>query len=104
MFKRRQGLVLDRAGILRQGPAHGGETYGGGRYLFDTVKGSDFERLDAVSGDEPFGYAGGRIVLDFNYAFNPSCAYDARWVCPLAPNENWLPLAVRAGERVYHED
>lgn len=68
----------------------GSETYGGGRYLFDTVKGSDFQQVGA-----------GRIVLDFNYAYNPSCAYDSRWVCPLAPRENNLPVALRAGERNY---
>jgi uncharacterized protein (DUF1684 family) len=77
----------------------GSETYGAGRYLFDTVKGSDFLRLD--SGATP-GYAGGRVLLDFNYSYNPSCAYDARWVCPLAPRENTLPVAIRAGEQIYH--
>jgi uncharacterized protein (DUF1684 family) len=77
------------------------ESYGAGRYLFDTVKGSDFERLDDDA--EHLGYAGGRVILDFNYAYNPSCAYDARWVCPLAPRENILPMAIRAGERKYHE-
>ena len=51
----------------------GGTTYGAGRYLLDTVKGADL------------GMDGARIVLDFNYAYNPSCAYDPRWVCPLAP-------------------
>nr|MBF6592420.1 DUF1684 domain-containing protein [Ktedonobacterales bacterium] len=51
--------------------------------------------------DEAMGYGGGRIVLDFNYAYNPSCAYDGRWICPLAPNENQLPVAIRAGERAY---
>ena len=40
------------------------------------------------------------IVLDFNYAYNPSCAYDERWSCPLSPPENRLPFAVSAGERV----
>jgi uncharacterized protein (DUF1684 family) len=79
------------------------ESYGGGRYLFDTVKGSDFLRLDAPAGANTMGYAGGRILLDFNYAYNPSCAYDARWTCPLAPNENRLPVAIRAGERKYHD-
>ncbi|HEY7833969.1 MAG TPA: DUF1684 domain-containing protein [Ktedonobacterales bacterium] len=84
----------------------GAETYGGGRYLFDTVKGSDFIRLEgpppATGADTAaMGYAGGRVLLDFNYAYNPSCAYDARWVCPLAPNENRLPLPVRAGELAY---
>src|SRR5581483_12274383 len=49
----------------------GGATYGGGRYLLDTVKGADL------------GTNGGRLVLDFNFAYNPSCAYDSRWACPL---------------------
>jgi uncharacterized protein len=85
----------------------GRESYGGGRYLFDTVKGSDFVSLDAgvgVAADRArdMGYRGGRILLDFNYAYNPSCAYDARWVCPLAPNENRLPVEIRAGELAFH--
>jgi hypothetical protein len=65
----------------------GTETYGGGRYLLDTVKGADLGNED------------GRLVLDFNFAYNPSCAYDPRWVCPLTPPENRLPVAVLAGER-----
>jgi uncharacterized protein (DUF1684 family) len=65
----------------------GGETYGAGRYLLDTVKGADLGELD------------GKLVLDFNFAYNPSCAYDSRWACPLAPPENRVPVAVRAGER-----
>ena len=65
----------------------GSETYGGGRYLLDTVKGSDL------------GGEGGKLVLDFNFAYNPSCAYDPRWVCPLAPPENRLAAAIRGGER-----
>lgn len=77
------------------------ESYGGGRYVLDTVKGSDFIRLDSDP-DTVMGFAGGRILLDFNYAYNPSCAYDARWVCPLAPAENRLPMPIRAGERKYH--
>jgi len=78
------------------------ESYGGGRYLFDTAKGSTFEWI-APQALEPerVGYAGGRIVLDFNYAYNPSCAYDARWLCPLARRESTLPFPVRAGERKY---
>ena len=76
------------------------ESYGAGRYLFDTVKGSSFEPDVSGSGDAS-GYAGGRIVLDFNYAYNPSCAYDVRWACPLAPRENWLSAAIRAGERKF---
>jgi uncharacterized protein (DUF1684 family) len=66
-------------------------TYGGGRYLVDTVKGSDFLVLP---GEGP----GLRVLLDFNYAYNPSCAYNPRWVCPLAPPENRLPFEIRAGE------
>jgi uncharacterized protein (DUF1684 family) len=83
------------------------ESYGGGRYLFDTVKGSDFLRLDENGerhGDlagEAQGYDGGQIILDFNYAYNPSCAYDSRWVCPLAPRANWLHVPVRAGEKKF---
>jgi uncharacterized protein (DUF1684 family) len=65
----------------------GGETYGAGRYLLDTVKGADL------------GMEEHRLVLDFNFAYNPSCAYDARWVCPLAPPANRLEVPVRAGER-----
>jgi uncharacterized protein (DUF1684 family) len=66
----------------------GKETYGAGRYLFDTVKGADL------------GTEEGRLVLDFNFAYNPSCAYDPRWVCPLAPPPNRLPVRIEAGERV----
>jgi uncharacterized protein len=84
------------------------ESYASGRYLFDTVKGSDFTRVDddegnAHGGKRTPGYAGGRVILDFNYAYNPSCAYDARWACPLAPRENHLPVPIRAGERKFHE-
>jgi len=43
------------------------------------------------------------LVLDFNVAYNPSCAYDPRWACPLAPRENWLSVRVLAGEKVYAE-
>jgi uncharacterized protein (DUF1684 family) len=82
------------------------ESYGGGRYLFDTVKGSDFLTLASVEGGTPQGHAAGggrgtKIILDFNYAYNPSCAYDSRWVCPLAPHENRLPVHIRAGEKKY---
>lgn len=67
------------------------ESYSGGRYLFDTIKGSDFLAVP--------GSGGQRIMLDFNYAYNPSCAYNSRWICPLAPAENHLAVAIRAGER-----
>ena len=72
----------------------GRETYGGGRYLFDTVKNTDGLALIVNAGSP-------EITIDFNYAYNPSCAYDARWACPLAPRENWLTVAVDAGEKVY---
>ena len=64
----------------------GKETYGAGRYVLDTVKGSDL------------GTVGDRLVVDFNFAYNPSCAYDPWWACPLTPPANRLPLEVRAGE------
>ncbi len=78
----------------------GGETYGAGRYLHDTVKGSELLRLDDT---DEHGYSGGQALLDFNYAYNPSCAYDPRWVCPLTPPENRLAVAIRAGELSFHE-
>ncbi|MDQ3987440.1 MAG: DUF1684 domain-containing protein [Actinomycetota bacterium] len=68
----------------------GKETYGAGRYLYDTVKGADL------------GGTAEELILDFNFAYNPSCSYDSRWVCPLAPPGNRLPVALRAGER--HKD
>lgn len=68
----------------------GRDTYGAGRYLLDTVKGAD---LGATGG--------GRIVVDFNYAYNPSCSYDPAWSCPLSPPENRLEIAIEAGERLW---
>jgi uncharacterized protein len=72
----------------------GHETYGGGRYLFDTAKDTDGLVLDVTPGSP-------EVVIDFNFAYNASCAYSPRWACPLAPPENHLPIAVRAGELVY---
>jgi uncharacterized protein (DUF1684 family) len=65
----------------------GSETYGAGRYLLDTIKGSDL------------GWDGDQLTLDFNFAYNPSCSYDPRWVCPLAPPPNRLDIEIRAGEK-----
>ena len=65
----------------------GAETYGGGRYLLDTVKGADL------------GMDGDSLVLDFNFSYNPSCACDPHWVCPLTTPANRLTAAVRAGEK-----
>ena len=70
---------------FRDGTA-GTSTYGAGRYLIDTIKGAD------LGGD-----ASG-LVVDFNFAYNPSCAYDSAWVCPLAPPGNRLAAPVRGGE------
>ncbi|MDQ3723483.1 MAG: DUF1684 domain-containing protein [Actinomycetota bacterium] len=64
------------------------ESYGAGRYVLDTIKGADLGTED------------GLLVLDLNFAYQPSCSYDARWTCPLAPPANRLDQAVRAGERL----
>jgi hypothetical protein len=108
-------LTYERAGILETpwGPltlfwlaAYGGglflpfrdgtsgkETYGAGRYLTDTVKGTHGRGVTI----EPDS----RVRLDFNYSYNPSCAYDDAWACPLAPFENRLTTRVEAGELSY---
>jgi uncharacterized protein (DUF1684 family) len=69
---------------------NGHETYGAGRYLLDTAKSADLGP----------GGAPGSLVLDFNFAFHPSCAFDPKWACPLAPPENRLDLRIEAGERL----
>lgn len=66
----------------------GDTTYGAGRYLYDTIKGADLGVTET-----------GALVLDFNFAYNPSCAYDPRWSCPLAPPSNALDVRVEAGEK-----
>jgi uncharacterized protein len=65
----------------------GTETYGAGRYVLDTAKGADL------------GMSDGRLILDFNFSYPPSCSYDPKWSCPLPPRENWLDIPIRAGER-----
>jgi len=67
---------------------NGAATYGGGRYLIDSAKGADL-------GGDP---ARGTVIVDFNFAYHPSCAFDPRWSCPLSPPENRLEIEVRAGE------
>ena len=62
----------------------GSETYGAGRYL------------------EPEELPDGRFAVDFNLAYNPYCAYNERWSCPLTPPENRIKIAIRAGERDFH--
>jgi uncharacterized protein (DUF1684 family) len=67
---------------------------------------------DATSGNESYGAAryldlkvqhDDRYLLDFNYAYNPYCAYDDGYVCPLPPKDNWLAVGIIAGEKKYHE-
>ncbi len=60
----------------------GHETYGAGRYLEVHTHADD-------------------VTIDFNYAYNPNCAYDPSWSCPLPPPENWLKVPIRAGEKVF---
>jgi uncharacterized protein (DUF1684 family) len=68
--------------------SNGSETYGGGRYLLDTAKGADLGSFD------------NQAVLDFNFAYHPSCVHDSRWSCPLAPPGNRLESPILAGERL----
>jgi uncharacterized protein len=64
----------------------GEETYGVGRYV------------------DPQATPDGRVILDFNYAYNPYCAYNDRWTCPIPPLENVVPVAIRAGERAFRDE
>lgn len=66
--------------------------------------------MDATTGDETYAdgrcldlpAAGdGRLLVDFNYAYNPCCAYNPHWSCPIPPSENWLEVAIDAGEKVF---
>lgn len=61
------------------------ETYGAGRYL------------------EPEDLGGGRLHIDFNLAYNPYCAYNDRWSCPIPPRQNRLSVRIEAGEKIFHE-
>jgi uncharacterized protein (DUF1684 family) len=60
----------------------GRDTYGAGRYLDVHAHGNV-------------------VVLDFNYAYNPYCAYNPDWNCQLPPGENWLKVPIRAGEKAF---
>jgi uncharacterized protein (DUF1684 family) len=62
----------------------GSETYGAGRYL------------------EPEPLGAGKFFVDFNLAYNPYCAYNERWSCPITPRENRIKVPIRAGEKVFH--
>jgi hypothetical protein len=72
---------------LRDGTAGNG-SYGGGRYLLDTVKGADL------------GAESGRLVVDLNFLYHPSCRYSPEWQCPLAQPGNTIAAPVQAGERL----
>ena len=63
-------------------------------HLFDTAKDTDGLVLEITPGSS-------RVFLDFNYAYNASCAYSPLWACPLAPPENFLRVPVTAGEKNY---
>ncbi|KRF05208.1 hypothetical protein ASH00_12460 [Arthrobacter sp. Soil782] len=63
-----------------------GGSYGGGRYVLDTVKGAHL------------GERGGRLIVDLNFAYNPSCAYDEEWACPLPGPDNRLDVELPVGE------
>jgi uncharacterized protein (DUF1684 family) len=69
---------------------NGTETYAAGRYVLDAVKSADLGGNAAT----------GTLIIDFNFAYHPSCAFDPRWACPLAPPKNRLDLPIRAGERL----
>jgi uncharacterized protein (DUF1684 family) len=69
---------------------NGTETYGAGRYLIDAAKSAD---LGSGSGPDS-------LIVDFNFAFQPSCAFDPKWACPLSPPENRLDIRIEAGERI----
>ncbi|AFK18757.1 DUF1684 domain-containing protein [Haloferax mediterranei ATCC 33500] len=76
----------DRLWVPFRDETNTNETYGAGRYL-------DLEASDRTDD--------GRWVLDFNYAYNPFCAYSPRYECPLVPMENWLQVRIEAGEMNY---
>lgn len=78
LFKDEDGLFLPFADALA-----GGETYGAGRYL------------------EPEPLPDGRVSVDFNLAYNPYCAYNDGYSCPIPPAENRLKVPIRAGEKVF---
>ena len=81
------GLFLPVKDALAGQP---GGTYGGGRYVLDTIKGADL----GSGGDDD------SLIIDLNFAYNPSCAYDPSWSCPLAPTGNTVHDDVPVGERM----
>jgi len=81
LYSNQDGFFLPFADSLA-----GKETYPAGRYI------------------EPEQLADGRFLVDFNLAYNPYCAYNDAWSCPLTPAENRLKVAIRAGEKIFHEE
>lgn len=79
IYQSQHGFFLPFVDILA-----GKETYPAGRYL------------------EPEPLPGGRFIVDFNIAYNPYCAYNEMWSCPITPAENRLKVAIRAGEKLFH--
>lgn len=63
-----------------------GGSYGGGRYVLDTIKGAHLGERD------------GRLIIDLNFAYNPSCAYDESWACPLPGPDNRVDVSIPVGE------
>ncbi len=80
IFANRNGFFLPFADSLA-----GKETYGAGRYLDLHLVGND------------------TFLVDFNDAYNPYCAYNDAWSCPITPAENRLKVVIRAGEKIYHQ-
>ena len=78
----------DRLWVPFRDATSGDETYGAGRYIDHEP---DEDRFDD-----------GTWLLDFNQAYNPTCAYSDRYECPLPPGENWLDVPIEAGEKAYH--
>ena len=78
MYANHHGYFLPFADALA-----GTETYGAGRYL------------------DPEAIGDGRFLLDFNLAYNPYCAYNEQWSCPITPRDNRLAVPIRAGERLF---
>ncbi|MDP1713866.1 MAG: DUF1684 domain-containing protein [Anaerolineales bacterium] len=78
IYQRGHGFFLPFVDALA-----GKETYTAGRYL------------------EPEPLAGGHFIVDFNVAYNPYCAYNEIWSCPITPAENRLKVAIRAGEKLF---
>ena len=79
------GLFLP---FIDAGSKLNGQHYSGGRYLIDTIKGSDL-------GETKYG----ELRLDFNFSYNPSCSYNSKWVCPILKDQNKIPILVDAGEK-----